>query len=123
MVNIRFNEDFSGREARIKVAGIGGGGGNAVNSMVDAEVRGDLPLVAWARNRDPYAACNQAWETALGLAPIRGTAARPSSVATITTGTVSRASVSAAHRIPPVPKVGVGSWSAKKRRSIEPPTR
>ncbi len=33
----------------------------------------------------------------------RGTAASPSSVATITTGTVSSASVRLAHRIPPVP--------------------
>ena len=33
----------------------------------------------------------------------RGTAARASSEATITTGTVSSASVRAAHRIPPVP--------------------
>ncbi len=42
----------------------------------------------------------------------RGTAASPSSVATITTGTVSRASVSEAQRIPPVPNVGVGRASA-----------
>ena len=52
----------------------------------------------------------------------RGIAASPSSVATITTGTVSRASVSEAHRMPPVPKVGVGSASEKKSRSIVPPT-
>ena len=48
----------------------------------------------------------------------RGIAASPSSVATITTGIVSRASVSEAHRMPPVPKVGVGSASAKKSRSM-----
>ena len=41
----------------------------------------------------------------------RGTAASASSAATITTGTVSRARVSEAQRIPPVPKVGVGSAS------------
>ena len=39
----------------------------------------------------------------------RGTAASASSAATITTGTVSRPSVSDAHRMPPVPNVGVGS--------------
>ena len=38
----------------------------------------------------------------------RGIAASPSSVATITTGTVSSARVSEAHRMPPVPNVGVG---------------
>ena len=54
---------------------------------------------------------------------MRGTAASPSSAATMTTGTVSRASVSAAHRMPPVPKVGAGSDSGKKRRSMEPPSR
>ena len=47
------------------------------------------------------------------LAVPRGTAASPSSVATMTTGTVSSASVSDAHRMPPVPKVGVGSGSEK----------
>ncbi len=52
-----------------------------------------------------------------------GIAASPSSVATITTGTVRRASVSDAHRMPPVPNVGVGSDSEKNSRSIEPPTR
>ena len=52
----------------------------------------------------------------------RGIAASPSSVATITTGTVRRASVSEAQRIPPVPKVGLGSASLKKTRSIVPPT-
>ena len=41
----------------------------------------------------------------------RGTAASASSEATITTGTVRSASVSDAQRIPPVPKVGVGSAS------------
>ena len=52
----------------------------------------------------------------------RGIAASPSSVATITTGTVSSASVSEAHRMPPVPNVGVGRDSEKKSRSIDPPT-
>ena len=44
-------------------------------------------------------------------------------MATITTGTVRSARVSDAQRIPPVPKVGVGSDSEKKSRSIEPPIR
>ena len=36
---IRYNKDFRGREAVIKVLGVGGGGGNAVNRMVEADVR------------------------------------------------------------------------------------
>ncbi|PIU20524.1 MAG: cell division protein FtsZ [Elusimicrobia bacterium CG08_land_8_20_14_0_20_59_10] len=36
---IRYNRDFRGREAVIKVLGVGGGGGNAVNRMVEADVR------------------------------------------------------------------------------------
>ena len=36
---IRYSRDFRGREAVIKVMGVGGGGGNAVNRMVDAEIR------------------------------------------------------------------------------------
>ncbi|OGS12569.1 MAG: cell division protein FtsZ [Elusimicrobia bacterium RIFOXYA2_FULL_58_8] len=36
---IRYNKDFRGREAVIKVLGVGGGGGNAVNRMVDADIR------------------------------------------------------------------------------------
>jgi hypothetical protein len=43
----------------------------------------------------------------------RGIAASPSSVATMTTGMVSTAKVRDAHRMPPVPNVGVGSDSAK----------
>ena len=53
----------------------------------------------------------------------RGTAASASSEATMTTGTVSRPSVSDAQRMPPVPKVGVGRRSAKNAWSIEPPTK
>ena len=45
----------------------------------------------------------------------RGTADSDSSVDTMTTGTVIKASVSAAHRIPPVPKVGVGKILAEKK--------
>ena len=41
----------------------------------------------------------------------RGTAESASSVATITTGTVRSASVSDAHRRPPVPNVGLGRRS------------
>ena len=36
---IRYNNDFRDREAVIKVIGVGGGGGNAVNRMVDADIR------------------------------------------------------------------------------------
>ncbi len=43
----------------------------------------------------------------------RGTAPSASSDATMTTGTVSRPSVSEAQRMPPVPNVGVGRRSAK----------
>ena len=38
---IRYNGDFQDKEARIKVIGVGGGGGNAVNRMVEA----DIPIV------------------------------------------------------------------------------
>eukprot|EP00952_Eustigmatos_sp_NYUAD-ZCMA_P004182 18416-Eustigmatos_ZCMA.PRE.1 len=50
-----------------------------------------------------------------------GMRASPSSVATITTGSVSRARVSDAHNRPPVPKVGDGSASSKNHASSEPP--
>ena len=50
-----------------------------------------------------------------------GTAASASSVATMTTGTVSSASVNDAHTRPPVPKVGDGSRSGKKIESMVPP--
>ncbi|MNE85256.1 hypothetical protein D3C80_1822370 [compost metagenome] len=53
---------------------------------------------------------------------VRGIRARPSSVATITTGTASSARVSDAHSSPGVPRVGAGSASGKNRRSIEPPS-
>ena len=36
---IRYNNDFHDREAVIKVIGVGGGGGNAVNRMVEADIR------------------------------------------------------------------------------------
>jgi cell division protein FtsZ len=36
---IRYNGDFQDKEARIKVIGVGGGGGNAVNRMVEADIR------------------------------------------------------------------------------------
>ncbi len=36
---IRYENDFHDREAVIKVIGVGGGGGNAVNRMVEAEIR------------------------------------------------------------------------------------
>ncbi|MNP70258.1 hypothetical protein D3C76_1664720 [compost metagenome] len=52
----------------------------------------------------------------------RGMRARPSSVATITTGTARIARVSEAQNRPGVPKVGAGSASGKNSRSIEPPS-
>lgn len=36
---IRYSGDFKDKEARIKVIGVGGGGGNAVNRMVEADIR------------------------------------------------------------------------------------
>ncbi|MBU2575370.1 MAG: cell division protein FtsZ [Elusimicrobia bacterium] len=36
---IRYNGDFQDKEAGIKVIGVGGGGGNAVNRMVEADIR------------------------------------------------------------------------------------
>lgn len=36
---IRYTNDFHDREAVIKVIGVGGGGGNAVNRMVEADIR------------------------------------------------------------------------------------
>ena len=48
-----------------------------------------------------------------------GTAFNPSSVATITTGTVKRAKVKEAHKIPPVPNVGDGKASEKILKIIK----
>jgi len=36
---IRYSGEFQDKEARIKVIGVGGGGGNAVNRMVEADIR------------------------------------------------------------------------------------
>ena len=36
---IRYNADFQDKDARIKVLGVGGGGCNAVNRMVEADIR------------------------------------------------------------------------------------
>lgn len=40
-----------------------------------ALVRGDLPLLAWSRAADPYAACASAWATAIQMKEIRGNTA------------------------------------------------
>ncbi|MFH1283528.1 MAG: cell division protein FtsZ [bacterium] len=40
MVRIRFAEDFKEQPATIKVIGVGGGGGNAINRMVEAGIKG-----------------------------------------------------------------------------------
>jgi hypothetical protein len=36
-----------------------------VGTLGTGPVRGDLPLVAWARSQDPYEACRKVWETAV----------------------------------------------------------
>ena len=51
-----------------------------------------------------------------------GIRARPSSVATMTTGTANSASVSDAHSKPGVPKVGAGNASGKNNLSRDPPS-
>lgn len=45
MVRIKFTEDFKEQPAVIKVIGVGGAGGNAINRMVEAGVRG-VELIA-----------------------------------------------------------------------------
>lgn len=40
MIRIRFSEDFREYPTKIKVFGIGGGGGNAVNRMVESGIKG-----------------------------------------------------------------------------------
>src|SRR5437016_12559996 len=44
-IRIQFNDDIR-NDAKIKVIGIGGGGGNAVNRMIDAGVEGIEFIVA-----------------------------------------------------------------------------
>jgi cell division protein FtsZ len=39
MVNIKFSEDFMDQPAILRVIGVGGGGGNAVNRMIQSEVK------------------------------------------------------------------------------------
>ena len=51
----------------------------------------------------------------------RGTRARPSSVETMTTGTVNKAMVNEAHNMPGVPNVGAGRDAVKNSSSIVPP--
>ncbi len=45
MVRLVCVDDFKGKEARIKVIGVGGGGGNAINRMLEADIR-DVEFVA-----------------------------------------------------------------------------
>lgn len=40
MVKMRCVDDFKNKEAKIKVIGVGGGGGNAVNRMIESQVKG-----------------------------------------------------------------------------------
>src|SRR3954462_10389484 len=44
-IRIQFHDDVT-NNAKIKVIGVGGGGGNAINRMIDAEVEGVEFLVA-----------------------------------------------------------------------------
>src|SRR5919205_1917477 len=44
-IRIQFNDDIR-NDAKIKVIGVGGGGGNAVNRMIDAKVEGVEFIVA-----------------------------------------------------------------------------
>ncbi|MCX5783447.1 MAG: cell division protein FtsZ, partial [Elusimicrobia bacterium] len=60
MANIKCRSKFHGKRAKIKVVGVGGGGGNALNRMVDANVLG-VDFVALntdaqdlKRNKAPY---------------------------------------------------------------------
>ena len=39
MVKIKFSEDFTDQPAVLRVVGVGGGGGNAVNRMIQSDVR------------------------------------------------------------------------------------
>ncbi len=39
MVNIKFSEDFTDQPAMLRVVGVGGGGGNAVNRMIQSNIK------------------------------------------------------------------------------------
>ena len=52
---------------------------------------------------------------------LRGILDKPSSVETMTTGRVNNASVREAQNSPPVPKVGAGNASGKKKAIQAPP--
>ena len=62
MVKIKFSEDFSDQPAVLRVVGVGGGGGNAVNRMIQSEVKNIEFICA---NTD----AQWLWHTA--LAPVR----------------------------------------------------
>jgi cell division protein FtsZ len=46
MVKIKFTEDFTDQPASLRVIGVGGGGGNAVNRMIQSDVRNVEFIVA-----------------------------------------------------------------------------
>jgi len=46
-----------------------------VGTRGTAEVRGDLPLLAWSTSEDAYKACAKAWEAALKMEQVRGNGA------------------------------------------------
>ncbi|MBI4218243.1 MAG: cell division protein FtsZ [Elusimicrobia bacterium] len=62
MVKIKFSEDFTEQPAVLRVIGVGGGGGNAVNRMIQSEIR-NVEFVAV--NTDAQ------WLKHSSLAPIR----------------------------------------------------
>ena len=43
-----------------------------VGNLGTARVEGDVPVVAWSRSGDPYAACREVWGSAVRTAPIAG---------------------------------------------------
>lgn len=62
MVNIKFTEDFTPQPARLVVIGVGGGGGNAVNRMIQSKVK-NVEFIA--ANTDAQ------WLRHHSLAPVR----------------------------------------------------
>ena len=46
MINIKFTEDFTDQSAILRVIGVGGGGGNAVNTMIAHHMNGADFIVA-----------------------------------------------------------------------------
>lgn len=62
MVKIKFTEDFTDQPALLKVIGVGGGGGNAVNRMIESDIKN---VEFFAANTDAQ------WLRQRSLAPTR----------------------------------------------------